>query len=573
MKRDPKKLACSKYDILVIGGGIYGVSIAWDATQRGLRVALIDKGDFAGATSSNSLKTIHGGLRYLQHLDFKRMRESIRERTALMKIAPHLVHPIPVMMPTCGHAFRSRTVFSLALLANDVISFDRNRPSDPQKCLPRGHIISKEEVGKILPEYDMKHISGGALWYDCQCVNTERMAMAYVTTAVEHGADAANYVECTGFLGDPDKIRGITARDSITGEFFDISADIVINTAGPWIDRVLNKVTHHASYKQFNPSSAMNIIVRRKLLERHAVGLAAPFEYRRRDGSVYRGSRILFFVPWRGFTIIGTDHRPYDGDPDDFKVDELQITNFLDSVNRAYPAAAIKRDEIAFVHAGLLPMTGINHRTGKVNLLHQYKILDHHAEDNIEGLISVIGVKYTTHRDVSQKVTDLVFKKLGRPVPKCFTDEIPLAGGDIEKFDEYLSSAIREHGYEKRIIRHLVYTYGTKFKDILQYGEISPDLLRNITDSDEVIKAEVVHAVRNEMAVKLTDVVMRRTDLGSAQLPGEGALEEVAWMMARELDWNDDMILREINETKMYYDCEINAQLQFALNQNGQLNT
>jgi len=564
MKRNLNKLAHSEYDVLVIGGGIYGVAVAWDATLRGLNVVLIDKGDFAGATSSNSLKIIHGGLRYLQHLDFKRMRESIRERTVLMKIAPHLVHPLPVMMPTYGYASKSRLSLFFALLANDIIGFDRNNLRDPQKYLPRGHIISRKKVKEILPDYEMNNISGGALWYDCQCVNTERMAMSYLLTAVENGADAANYVECIGFMGDPNKVNGIMAKDSLTGDTFEIRAQIVINTTGPWVDKILAGVCDKESNRQFVPSSAMNIIVRRNLLDRHAVGLTAPFQYHRDDGSVFNGTRMLFFVPWRDHTIIGTDHAPYYGSLDEFEINEPQVEKFLDSVNQAYPSVKIRRDEIAFIHAGLLPMIGLNSNTGKVELLKQYKVHDHQVEDNIQGLITVTGVKYTTHRDVAQKTTDLVFNKLEKAAPKCTTDEIPIYGGEIERFDDYLSAALREHSYDKKVLRHLVYSFGSRFKDILRYGDVVPDLLKNITGSDEVIKAEVVHAVRNEMAVKLADVVMRRTDLGSAQFPGEKALYEVARIMASELGWNESMIQNEISETRTFYSHEIAAPNQVA---------
>jgi glycerol-3-phosphate dehydrogenase len=560
MKRDLNKLSGTEYDVVIVGAGVYGVCAVWDATLRGLKAALIDKGDFAGATSSNSLKTIHGGLRYLQNMDFKRMRESIKERTLMMKIAPHLVHPLPVVMPTYGKKSKSRAALFLALLANDLIGYDRNTLNDPGKFLPRGRIISKNEVRKIVPGYDKQNMSGGAIWYDCQCFNTERMALSYVLTAVEHGADAANYVECTGFISDSGKVSGIRAKDSLTGRTFDIRSKVVINAGGPWVDTILGKARDTWPNKRFLLSSAMNVVVRRKILDGCSAGLPAPFEYRSKDGSVFSGSRMLFFVPWRGYTIIGTDHMPYDGKPDEFNIEELQIENFLDAVNQAYPAAKIKLDDVAFIHSGLLPMVGVHPETGEVELLKQYRIHDHLVEDKIEGLITVMGVKYTTHRDVIEKTTDLVFNKLGMSSPECVTGRTPLCGGDIERFDEYLSGALRNYADNKRTIGHLVRNYGTGFKDILGYGNEDRDLLQNVPDSDEVIKAEVVHAVRNEMAVKLADVVLRRTDIGSAEYPGDAALTEAARIMAGELGWSEDIIESEISETKNCYARAINTQ-------------
>jgi glycerol-3-phosphate dehydrogenase len=194
-------------------------------------------------------------------------------------------------------------------------------------------------------------------------------------------------------------------------------------------------------------------------------------------------------------------------------------------------------------------MVGVHPETGEVELLKQYRIHDHLVEDKIEGLITVMGVKYTTHRDVIEKTTDLVFNKLGMSSPECVTGRTPLCGGDIERFDEYLSGALRNYADNKRTIGHLVRNYGTGFKDILGYGNEDRDLLQNVPDSDEVIKAEVVHAVRNEMAVK-----------GSAEYPGDAALTEVARIMAGELGWSEDIIESEISETKNCYARVINTQ-------------
>jgi glycerol-3-phosphate dehydrogenase len=567
MNRNLNKLSDTEYDVVIVGSGIYGLCAAWDTALRGLRVALIDRGDFAGATSSNSLKIIHGGLRYLQSFDFRRMRESIHERMLLMKIAPHLVHPMPVVMPTYGTLSKSRPALFLALLANDLIGFDRNRLNDPEKYLPGGRIISKEEVKGIVTGYDQKNMSGGALWYDCQCFNTERLALAYVLTAVEHGADAANYVECTGFMRNSEGICGIKAKDSLTGRTFDIRARIVINAAGPWIDELLGKISDTRPYKRFTPSSAMNIIVNRKLLDNHSAGLPAPFEHKRKDGSVYSGRRILFFVPWRDCTIIGTDHMPYEGNPDAFRIEELQIENFLIAVNEAYPAAKVSRDEVAYIHAGLLPMAGVNRITGEVELLKHYAIHDHEAEDGIKGVITVKGVKFTTHRDVIHKTTDLVFSKLGMSGRKCVIRETPLCGGDIHNFNDYLSDALKRYAYDEKIIRHLVYNYGTQFKDILRYGDEDEGLLQNVAGSDEVIRAEVVHSMRQEMAMKLTDVVLRRTDLGSAGYPGDAALQEVARIMSGEFGWSQDVMESEISDTKNHYARATRARRPLALDQ------
>ena len=218
MKRDIEKLSETEYDVVIIGAGIYGACAAWEAASRGLKAALIDKGDFGSATSANSLKIIHGSLRYLQDLDFKRMRESSNERRVLMKIAPHLVHPMPVVMPTYGHGAKGKEIMKLALLVNDIITFDKNKGNSPEKHIPRGKIISKNECIEILPDIDKKGLTGAALWYDAQMHNSERLTLAFVQSAANAGADVANYVEADRFVMDGNKVTGVKAIDNLTGK-------------------------------------------------------------------------------------------------------------------------------------------------------------------------------------------------------------------------------------------------------------------------------------------------------------------------------------------------------------------
>jgi len=552
-KRDLNRLSNVEYDVIIVGAGIYGVNAAWDAALRGLKVALIDKSDFAHATSFNMLKIIHGGLRYLQQLDFKRMRESIHERTVLMRIAPHLVFPQPFVMPTYGYKLKSRSALFAALLANDLIGFNRNVLDDPHKFLPRGHIISKEEVREHIPGYVDSKMSGGALWYDCRCRNTERLALSFVLSAADAGADVANYVACIGFLGNEDKVTGIKAKDSLTGSTFDIRGKIVLNTAGPWVDNILQYLKGKNLKKRFMHSSGMNIVVNRKLLNKHGAGLQAPYRYTREDGSIYEGRRILFFLPWKDHTIVGTNHLPYHGDPNSYRVKEGEVQDFLNAVNRAYPQADISRDEISFVHGGLLPTAGVSSDTGEVQLLKQYGIYDHLADDNIDGLITVMGVKYTTHRDVASKAIDLVLKKLHKNVPECLTEKTPVYGGHIKRFEEYVSDEIKNSRLNEEVTRHLVYNYGSQYKDILKYSDEDPSLMETVDGSDEVLRAEIVNAVRQEMVFKLSDSILRRTDLGSAGNPGEQALRAVSQIMAKELGWDEATIQREIEETKALY--------------------
>jgi len=554
MKRDLNELRKHEYEVVIIGAGIYGVNAAWDAALRGLKVALIDKGDFGNATSSNSLKTIHGGIRYLQTLDFKRMRESIHERMIMMKIAPNLVYPLRVVMPTYSYKMKSRPAMMAATLMNDIVGFDRNQLNDPAKYMPKSFTVPKKEVQDYIPGYTKYNLNGAAIWYDCQCYNTERLLLSFVISAAEKGAQVANYVKAVGFLKDGNNVTGVKAQDALTGEKFDIRAKMVINNAGPWVDDVLMNLNGKLPDRKFRLSTAMNLIVNRKLLD-NAAGLSGPYQYVHPDGSVYKAHRILFFAPWRDYTIIGTNHLVYNGKQEDYKIAEAEIQVFLAAANQAYPGVSIKREEVTFFHGGFLPMAQQNPATGEVGLEKHFKICDHQQDFGVAGLISVVGVKYTTARDVAQKTIDVIFKKLGKDAPKCLTQKIPLCGGNIERFNEFVDNAVRSkpYGLSEKVMKHLSYNYGSAYNDILRYGENDKKWVELLPDSQEVLKAEVLHGVRAEMAQKLSDVILRRTDLGTAINPGEAALRETAKIMAVELGWDEGRMKNEIEEVQQIY--------------------
>ncbi|MBN1347977.1 glycerol-3-phosphate dehydrogenase/oxidase [candidate division KSB1 bacterium] len=556
MKRNLNALAHTDYDVIIIGAGIYGVTLAWDAVLRGLHVALIDKGDFACATSSNSLKIIHGGLRYLQQLDIPRMRESIRERMILMRIAPHLVHPLPCVMPTYGKWMNRREMLALAMGLNDLIGFDRNQLNDPQKYLPAGKTISRPELKIILGEYSFDGLNGGAHWYDCQCYNTERLALSFLISAANLGADIANYVKATGFIVKQDRITGITVADQLNHETFEIHGKIVINASGPWIDDVLTQLPGGASRRKwFNFSTATNLVLKHQVLPNVACGLPNRFTFKTSSAGTGKAIRMLFLAPWRNVTIAGTNHLPVDRHPEGFRVTESEINQFIEALNAAYPASKITRDAVGFVYKGILPKAGIHRRTGEVILEKHYKIIDHAKVDGITGLLTVLGVKYTTARNVAQSVIDLVAKKLGKTRPKSKSDITRLYGAEIDSFEEFQLTAQKQHqnNFEPQVIKHLVYNYGSAYPEILKLAASEPPYAGRIAGSTEVLKAEILHAVRQEMAMKLSDVILRRTDLGSAGLPGDAAIDECASIMADELNWSLAGKAEEIAEVIQLY--------------------
>lgn len=584
MQRNLNQLAANTYDVLIIGGGIYGVCTAWDAALRGLSVALVEKGDFGHATSFNSLRVIHGGLRYLQHGALRRLRQSIQERTIFMRIAPHLVYPLPCLIPTYGHAMRGKEILTMALLINDLIGLDRNRLEDPQKYLPPGRIISREECLRLFPGVEKRGLTGGAVVYDCQMFSSERLILSFVRSASRAGAQAANYVEVFGFLGNGDRVAGVKARDLLNGNEIDIRARVVVNTTGPWLDRVLRLRDSRPPNQSLELSKAFNILINRQLIPDYAVGIYAKNRFKDPDALLSKGSRLLFVTPWHNRSLIGTVHLPYDCDPDHCAVTEDEIEGFLAQINEAYPAAALERRDVCFTYGGLLPRD--NHGTKGVQLVKRYRIVDHKKEKGVEGLVSVIGVKLTEARHVAEKAVDLVFAKLGGKPPKSATATTLLHGGHIRQFSAFITEEVKGNPVYASAddFQRLIQLYGSAYPDVLRYldegcalspaktishsvnmyssshrtEEQSVAIFSRPNDSSpagnrSLIHAEVLHGIREEMAQKLTDVVFRRTTLGIAGKQGDDVLRSTAAIMSKELGWDDMRTLQEISEVKTFF--------------------
>jgi glycerol-3-phosphate dehydrogenase len=519
VKRDIGALASRELDLVIVGGGVYGACIAWDASLRGLTVALVERNDFGSGTSFNNLKTIHGGVRYLQHGDLKRIRESVRERRILMGVAPHLVHPLPFLVPTYqGSLARSRSALRLALLLNDLFSWDRNRGAREEKRLPPGRALSREECLELAPGLDDSGLTGGALWYDAQMYNSDRLTLSFVLSAAREGAAVANFVEAVGFVRRGDRIEGIVARDALAGsEEFEIRARMVVNAAGPSVDRLLEKAGGGKRKPLFHSSMAMNLVTR-PLGGNVALGLT-------------RGGPLLVVAPWRHVSLVGTLHLPYEGDPDALETQEEDVQRLLDGVNRAHPGAELVRSDVRLVHRGLLPAVP-NGR--ELTLAKSYTI-----EDTLDGLLSVVGVKYTTARDVAEKTVDRVLARLGRPKVASRSATTPVGGGDFGSFPDLLRAAGKAH---------LAYNYGSLYPEVLAMSDPEP-----LCDSSPVTGGEVRYAAREEMALDLASVVLRRTELGSAGHPGRRALERAAAILGEELSWSEGRKCVEIEAVEAFY--------------------
>jgi glycerol-3-phosphate dehydrogenase len=401
VKRELAALDAREWELVVVGGGIHGAAVAWDAAQRGLAVALVEREDFGAGTSWNSLKTIHGGMRHLQRLDLASLRESARERRILMAIAPELVEPLGFLAPCRGYATNGREAWALGLLLNDLLTRDRNRGLPPARQIPRGRTISAREALALVPGLQAPGLRGAALWHDAQATSTERLLLGFVHAAADAGAVVANHVEASELLRDArGRVTGAALRDALSGRTLEVRARLVVNAAGPWADALLARVGPPRA--KLPLLRARNLVLARPLPAPLAVGA-------RGDG------RFLFLVPWQGRAIVGTSYEPEADTPSD-------PLAFLDEAARAFPWAGIERSQLALVHEGLVPGEG-----GAHGLMTRPRIVDHEREDGTAGIVSLHAVKYTTARALAEQVVDLSLQRLGRPRARCRTARTPLA--------------------------------------------------------------------------------------------------------------------------------------------------
>ena len=400
MKRELVALATREWDLVVVGAGIYGAAVAWDAAARGLAVALVEREDFGAGASWNSLKTIHGGMRHLQRLDVASLRESARERRTLLQVAPELVEPLRFLVPCHGLGSSSRAALAIGLFLNDRLTPDRNRGLPAERRIPDGRTLGAAEALALVPGLSPRGLHGAALWHDAQAASTERLLLGFVHAAADAGAAVANHVEALELLRGPGgRVVGVAVRDVLGGSTLEVRGRLVLNAAGPWAD----ELTARSGLRRtpLPLLRARNLVLRRPLPVPLAVGARSA-------------DHFLFLVPWQGRSIVGTSYEPAAAAPSD-------PLAFLDEAARAFPWAGIERADLALVHEGLVPGAG-----GAHGLLTRSRIVDHEREDGVLGLVSLHGVKYTTARAVAERAVDLSLRRLGRPHVTCRTAETTL---------------------------------------------------------------------------------------------------------------------------------------------------
>jgi glycerol-3-phosphate dehydrogenase len=539
MLRDLNQLTARTFDVLVVGGGIYGLTIACDAAQRGLSVALVEREDFGSGISFNHLRTIHGGLRYLQSLDLRRARESVRERRRLARIAPHAVAPLAFALPLYRSITRGKAAMRAGMLLDRVVGSGRNRDLPPALRLPPGRVIARAAAVERFPGLRRRGLTGAAVWYDYTTPEADRLTFSWATAAAHHGATLANHVDAVEPLVDRSakrRVAGVRAVDRLSGRTIEIAARLTVNATGSAVDRLLAPLGVASGIPLLK---AMNLVTGREAGDAALGGRAAS-------------GRNLFLVPWRKRAVFGTWESNRQCAAGETAVNEGEVASFIAELNEAFPALDLKLSDVRLVHRGLVPAAlGSN---GAVALEGREQIRDH-ARDGVDGLLSVVGTKYTTARAVGERVTNAIVAKLGHAAAPCRTGSTPLPGGGLRDVAAGVAEARQEYDalVPSDAIPHLVAAYGSRCRDILELAAQRPEWRTRLSEESPVIGAELVWAVRHEMALTLADAALRRTPLGALGYPGDSAVERAAGIVASELRWTEERRREEIENLKGFY--------------------
>jgi glycerol-3-phosphate dehydrogenase len=538
--RNTQQLENGEYDILVVGGGIHGLAIAYDAASRGLKTALVEAADFGSGASFNHQKTVHGGLRSLQYGRLDRAREAIRERRALGRIAPWFLRPLPFLVGTYRSAVKNRLALRAAFRIDGWLGRDRNEGVEPELHLPRPKLLSKAATLRLFAGIRPDRLTGSAQWYDYQIVESERLILSFAAAAQKSRADIANYVEAIAAIKESGRVRGMRVRDVEDGREFAIQARLTINAAGARAGEVMHLFGVQRPYPLLK---AINVVTTRPASD---IALAAPTA----------GGRMLTLVPWRGRALVGTGHSDTLVGTGSLEITSGELDAFVGEVNQAFPALKLTRTDVRLVHRGAVPADAT--RAGKPGLRDRPELRDH-AKDGVPGAMTVVGVKFTTARGTAERTVNMAGRLLNQRLPRSRTATTPLPGAAIADHEALAIETARAAAMDLPVdvTRHLAALYAENSAAVVRLIAERPELGAPVAPGRDTLAAEVIHVIRNEMAMRLTDIVVRRTALGSAGHPGSDAVRGCAVLAAREIGWPDERMEREIAAVEAFYSLPI----------------
>ncbi|MCS7484318.1 glycerol-3-phosphate dehydrogenase/oxidase [Umezawaea endophytica] len=530
-----RRLETETFDVVIVGGGVVGVGAALDAATRGLRVALVEARDLASGTSSRSSKLFHGGLRYLEQLEFGLVREALRERELMLnRIAPHLVKPVAFLYPLTKRVWE-RPYTAAGLFLYDSMGGGRSVPG--QKHLTKAGAL------RMVPALKRDALIGGIRYFDAQA-DDARHTMMVGRTAAHYGAVVRTSTQVVDFLREADRVSGVRVRDVEDGRETDVRAHAVINATGVWTDE-LQRLSGSRGRFRVRASKGVHIVVARDRIVSES-------------GMILRTEKsVLFVIPWRNHWIVGTTDTDWNLDLAHPAATRADIDYILEHVNTVL-ATPLTHEDIEGVYAGLRPLlAGENESTSKLSREHAVARVS-------PGLVAIAGGKYTTYRVMGADAIDAASVDVPGRIQPSITDKVPLVGADgyhalVNQADQ-LAARYGLHPYR---VRHLLDRYGSLVHEVLGLSRDNPDLLKPIPGSPDYLQVEAYYAVSHEGALHLEDVLTRRTRI-SIEYPHRGveSAEPVARLVAGVLGWDEDRIKREVEVYNSRVEAERESQAQ-----------
>jgi glycerol-3-phosphate dehydrogenase len=478
MLRDLTQFETQVYDLLVVGGGINGASIANLASKRGYKVALVEKGDFASGTSSKSSKLMHGGLRYLENFQFSLVSEALRERTFHVRNVSHLVKPLEFVVPVYKNDKRPLWLFHLGVFLYDLLA-GKHRIGKHRK-------LSRKQLIELEPQLKKEGLQGGVSYYDAQMDDT-RLCLENILCAAKQKATVANYAEVISFIKENGRVVGAQIKDVLSSDkkLYSLRAKHIVVASGAWTDEVLKKSEAAEFMPRVRPTKGVHIVTERKLFN-HAMLIPSK-----------QDRRIFFVLPWREQTMIGTTDNDYFAKPDQLQVMEEDVEYLIDETNRVYEGDPLKFNDVQASFAGLRPLVAQHGSESKASR-------EHLIFQTTSGLFSIVGGKYTTYRVIAKECVDQILGMQDSKIDELFSH--PLSNDEI-------CSLSKKFEVEEETARDLASRYGSKTVEVLKMGLKRPELLKKISNAGPYIHAEIAYACDVEMARTPEDIVMRRLSI------------------------------------------------------------
>jgi len=530
-----EKLGSEQFDVVVVGGGVVGAGAALDAATRGLKVALVEARDFASGTSSRSSKMFHGGLRYLEQLEFGLVAEALHERELSMStLAPHLVKPLKFLFPLT-HRVWERPYMAAGFLLYDRMGGAKSVPA--QKHLTRAGAL------RMAPGLKRNALIGGIRYFDT-VVDDARHTMTVARTAAHYGAVVRTSTQVVGFLREADRVSGVRVRDSETGATTEVEGHVVINATGVWTDEIQALSRQRGRFRVRASKGVHIVIPRDRIVSDSAIILRTE-------------KSVLFVIPWGNHWIIGTTDTDWNLDLAHPAATKADIDYILGHVNKVL-VTPLTHDDIDGVYAGLRPLlAGESDETSKLSR-------EHAVARVAPGLVAIAGGKYTTYRVMGEDAVDLAAEDIPARVAPSITEKVPLVGAD--GYFALVNQAVhlgQLHGLHPYRIKHLLERYGSLIDEVLELAAESPELREPITDAPDYLQVEAVYAAAAEGALHLEDILARRTRISiEYSHRGVNCAEQVARLVAPVLGWDEATIDREVETYRARVEAEIMSQAQ-----------